>query len=335
MIFHSQESWDPTEIITLPIHPSMLRKFVLTSVAYTAMIYSFVIIMLVRVVGKLGGSSIRRRPHWNLSTTIHFTTVLVMWNLAALTLTFLLLVLCGLTPTKSNILPSILGCTYLSSVAFTPMIICLIYCYFCSCLCSIDITKQRTEHLHLVELLLFQIVTKYISTRNTQENQFDDTDATSKLIEVQISPSSHVTKPTKYVTYTYSTQECSNPCNSTSSQTQNCKLGTSSKSVENPLSAQDQQLFLLLLQQIFGYYLIPSAIAIFFGVSIFSILSILDWGSQLQRWPVPMILGTTVGHACGTAYAVLLFISCAIFSSKSTTNAQHSYHNTGVASKME
>jgi hypothetical protein len=105
--------------------------------------------------------------------------------------------------------------------------------------------------------------------------------------------------------------------------------------VENSLSAQEQQLCLLLLQQIFCYYLIPSAIAIFLGVSIFSILSILDWGSQLQRWPVPLILGATAGHACGTAYVVLVFISCASFGSKSTTNAQRSYHNTGVASKME
>lgn len=332
MIFHSQESWDPTEIISLPIPPSILRKFVLIAVAYTAMIYSFAIIMLVSVVGKLSSSSIRRRPHWNLSTSIHFTAVLVMWNLAALTLTFLLLVLCGLTPTKSNILPSILGCTYLSSLAFTPMIICLMYCYFCSCICSIDIAKQRTEHLYLVELVLFQIVTEYISTRNRRENQFDDTDAPTKLIEAQISPSSRVPK---YYTYTYSTQECSNPCNTTSSQAQNCKLGTSSRSVENSLSAQEQQLCLLLLQQIFCYYLIPSAIAIFLGVSIFSILSILDWGSQLQRWPVPLILGATAGHACGTAYVVLVFISCASFGSKSTTNAQRSYHNTGVASKME
>ncbi len=271
-------------------------------------------------------SSVRRRPHGTLPTAINCITVVGMWNFAAFTLTFLVSVLCGVTPTKSTILPSLWGCTYLSSVAFTPLILCLSYCYFCSCRCSIDFTSQLTEHFHFAELLLYQIVTEYLSTRNNRETQFDDHDATSKLMEP---------RPTKYWTTPYLTQESFHDCSNTSSQTRHSAVRTSSRSVENPLSVDDQPLYSL-LQQIFCYYLVPNAIATLCGTSIFSILSILDWGSQIQRWPVPMILGATVGHVFGTAYVVLGFVRCTVFSSNSTTNAQLSYHpNTVVSSKME
>lgn len=290
--------------------------------------------MSVSVVGEL--SSVRRRPHWTLPTAMHCIMVVALWNFAALTLTFLVSVLCGVTPTKSTMLPIIWGCTYLSSVAFTPLILCLSYCYFCSCRCSIDFSSQITEHFHFAELLLYQILAEYLSTRNKRENQFDDNDAPSKVMEVQImSASSRVSKPTKYMSSPYLTQESSNHCINTLSQTQQSKIGTSARSVENPLSADDQPLSSL-LQQMFCYYLVPNAIATLFGTSIFSILSILDWGSQIQRWPVPMILGATVGHVCGTAYVVLGFVSCTVFNSKSTTNAPHSYHHdTVLSSKME
>ena len=36
-----------------------------------------------------------------------------------------------------------------------------------------------------------------------------------------------------------------------------------------------------------------------------SILHILDWGAQIQRWPIPLLLGSTVGHAIGTVVSII------------------------------
>mmetsp|Transcript_12330 Transcript_12330/g.17005 ORF Transcript_12330/g.17005 Transcript_12330/m.17005 type:complete len:308 (-) Transcript_12330:45-968(-) len=38
----------------------------------------------------------------------------------------------------------------------------------------------------------------------------------------------------------------------------------------------------------------------------FMILLILDWGIQSQRWPVPIILGNTIGHGLGMVIGILL-----------------------------
>lgn len=37
-----------------------------------------------------------------------------------------------------------------------------------------------------------------------------------------------------------------------------------------------------------------------------SILHILDWGAQIQRWPIPLLLGSTVGHAIGTVVSIIM-----------------------------
>ena len=38
----------------------------------------------------------------------------------------------------------------------------------------------------------------------------------------------------------------------------------------------------------------------------FQILNILDWGAQIQRWPLPIILGCTFGWIAGSLFALLL-----------------------------
>ena len=37
----------------------------------------------------------------------------------------------------------------------------------------------------------------------------------------------------------------------------------------------------------------------------FQILQILDWGGQIQRWPVPIILGVSYGYVVGTLCGIL------------------------------
>ena len=37
----------------------------------------------------------------------------------------------------------------------------------------------------------------------------------------------------------------------------------------------------------------------------FQILQILDWGGQIQRWPLPIILGITYGYVIGTLCGIL------------------------------
>ena len=60
----------------------------------------------------------------------------------------------------------------------------------------------------------------------------------------------------------------------------------------------DSEIILTLMNQCVFYGTI--------GVTIpFMILTILDHGSQIQRWPVPVLLGGTVGYVVGTAGSIL------------------------------
>jgi hypothetical protein len=39
----------------------------------------------------------------------------------------------------------------------------------------------------------------------------------------------------------------------------------------------------------------------------FMVLLILDWGSQYQRWPIPLLLGSSTGHALGNLIELALY----------------------------
>jgi GPI biosynthesis protein family Pig-F len=51
-----------------------------------------------------------------------------------------------------------------------------------------------------------------------------------------------------------------------------------------------------------------SLYGVFCGAIPFQLLQVLDWGKQIQRWPLPLILGTTTGWVMGTLVGLILMI---------------------------
>ena len=45
-----------------------------------------------------------------------------------------------------------------------------------------------------------------------------------------------------------------------------------------------------------------------FGLVPCSILRLYDWGSQIQRWPLPLILGSTYGFVAGTVLSIVYYM---------------------------
>ena len=61
----------------------------------------------------------------------------------------------------------------------------------------------------------------------------------------------------------------------------------------------------------------------FFGAMITTILVTLDWGAQVQRWPVPLLLGSTYGNSVGVLFSsmyILYIEKKSINKSKTKTN---------------
>lgn len=294
------------------------------------------------MIGKLGSS----RERWNLPVIARFITRVVKLNLVATLLTFIVSILCGLSPTKSNLLHSILGCTYLSHVAFTPTIIS----FLCCCSSSRGSTKQIPGHIEFIDLFLWELLAERVDGQDwscnsppmTYESD-DGDDSRSNLMEGRIYPGMQGSDNVKDLTAT-TMSDSHTPSSSTRKETSrytNIRSQPNSNKnrnspricIEKSLLAEDQQLITLLQQMCYNNFF-PTMIGTVFGVSICSILNILDWGSQLQRWPVPIILGTTVGHACGTAYVVTFLLGSGLRSTV-RTYFQHIYSGTGVGSKME
>jgi hypothetical protein len=47
---------------------------------------------------------------------------------------------------------------------------------------------------------------------------------------------------------------------------------------------------------------------VFCGAIPFQLLQVLDWGLQIQRWPLPLIIGTTIGWVVGTMVGIIILI---------------------------
>lgn len=58
-------------------------------------------------------------------------------------------------------------------------------------------------------------------------------------------------------------------------------------------------------QTVFEQILRFSLYGVLFGVMFSMVLLTFDWGAQIQRWPVPFLLGSTFGHVAGVAVAFM------------------------------
>jgi len=171
-------------------------------------------------------------------------TIPVLCQVALLTtfstiITVFLVILCGVSPTK-HIIPTLLGCFYVSTIAFVPLFYCLIYW-------SMDTRKTPRPGIHRFQdigFLLLESLAQYFCLEIQDENDCDKHD------------------PPPNICF------------------ENCEM-------QSDLNI-----------------IIPTIFGPFIGMSLCSILTILDWGSQLQRWPLPMLLGATGGHLCGTIWSV-------------------------------
>jgi hypothetical protein len=55
-----------------------------------------------------------------------------------------------------------------------------------------------------------------------------------------------------------------------------------------------------------------------FGIIPFQILNVLDWGSQVQRWPLPVLIGSTYGWIGGTVVGMIYYLAIIMSSTSST-----------------
>jgi len=205
----------------------------------------------------------------------------IMGVILATVVVFVLSILCGMSPIK-NIIHSVMACIYFSTVAFAPLIHgCCIW------LMNDKIPGQRETHT-----LKFA---KQVLAKVAEVLEPDAADLESLLHHRSNDEGEDVTGVDLVST--------------TAAGIDSSVLQTMSEygyprrvdgSVLHHVHANVD-----LLQEMRACYL-PGMYGSLLGVSIFSILTILDWGAQCQRWPVPMLLGTTGGYTCGVLAGIFI-----------------------------
>lgn len=283
--------FDPTEIIAIPLGKDMLLKFVLVSIGCLVAIQT---------------TLVRTRSQPKQPIPIPVLCQVALLNAFSTIITFFLSILCGVSPTK-QIIPSLLGCFYVSTIAFAPLFYYCLIIYWSIIDTRKTTTRPGINRFQDIGFLLLESLAQYFCLGENDNDEHDPP------VLCQISTCKDLN-----CTSTILTSGILGSCTDQDDENINICFENFEWVVQDARMQSDLKI------------IIPNMIGSLIGVSVCSILTILDWGSQLQRWPLPMLLGATGGHLCGTIWSV-----CSSLRRKRNSNMNLRYstlHNTTTTS---